>query len=244
MSYSAIGTGTRFENTLHPISHGIHSLVQPLTAAQCLLEFTLHKGGDEEHYRTSIEKALGELRRISDSINFVRELIRIQQDGMDVISFPLKAAVNNVIVELQAVLEDAGVKVFVSESKGEPVVTMSPMRLRQALFYQLQAAQLMCAPGETLLVSIETGEDMAELRIERFDASSRQMNPAGRDAKAGDGDRISQACHLADAIVTKAGGEFNFTDSPLSLVSQFPCSAGVGSSIGESARPIPFPSES
>lgn len=244
MSYSAIGTGTTFESTLHPISHGIHALVQPLTAAQCLLEFTLHKGGDEAHYRTSIEKALGELRRISDSINFVRELIRIQQDRMDVVSFPLKAAVNNVIVELQPVLEDAGVKVFFSESNCEPVVTMSPMRLRQALFYQLQAAQLMCAPGETLLVSMETGEDMAELRIERFNPSSQYTTPTSREAAAGEGDRISQALHLADAIVTKAGGEFNFSDSPLSLTTQIPCSTRIGDVTEDALRSMPVPAES
>jgi hypothetical protein len=234
MGYSAIGTGSTLEGTLHPISHGIHSLVQPLTAAQCLLEFTLHKGGTAADYRASIEKALSELRRISDSITFVRELIRIQQDGSDVITFSLKPAVRNVIVELQPVLDEAGVQVYMSETDSDPTITMSPMRLRQALFYQLQAAQLSCAPGEALRIEINTIEDTAELRIERTSQPVGQNS--AREAEPGTSDRIAQALHLAEAIMTKAGGELEFSEVPLSLVAQFPCNADGGALDYDKAR--------
>jgi hypothetical protein len=102
----------------------------------------------------------------------------------------------------------------------------------------------MCARGETLLVSIETSEEIAELRIERFNPSSNYTTPTSREAGAGEGDRVSQALYLADAIVSKAGGEFSFSDSPLSLSTQLPCNSTLGTATGDAVRSFPFPSES
>jgi hypothetical protein len=243
MSCSPIGTGTTFKGTLHPISHGIHALVQPLTAAQCLLEFTLHKGGTEADYRASIEKTLGELRRMSDSINYVRELIRIQQDGMDAISFALKPSVKSVIAELQPVLDEASIQVVVAQTDADPAVTMSPMRLRQALFYQFQAAQMLCPPGETLNVSIEATNGAAELRINQLNQCTRQNENAGRQNEAGNSDRISQALHLTEAIVLKAGGEFSFSEAPLQLMTQLPCSSD-GAAACDDMCSMTYPAES
>jgi C4-dicarboxylate-specific signal transduction histidine kinase len=222
MSVTVVQSGSA-EGSLQPISHGIHSLVQPLTAAQCLLEFTLHKGGTAEEYRAAIEKALAELRRISDSVSFVRELIHIEQDGTDVITFPLKPAVRNVLTELQPVMDEAGIHVLVNETDGEPTVRMSPMRLRQALFYQLQAMQLSCSSGESLQVDVKATSESVELCIERLSRNARVV----RDSEPGVSDRITQALYLAKAIINKAGGKLDVSESPLRAVIRFCCEAEV-----------------
>lgn len=242
MSVNNVQNGSTVEGSLQPISHGIHSLVQPLTAAQCLLEFTLHKGGTAEEYRAAIEKALAELRRISDSVSFVRELIHIEQDGTDVITFPLKPAVRNVLTELQPVMDEAGIRVLVNEADGEPTVRMSPMRLRQALFYQLQAMQLSCLPGEILQVAVKATPEFAELRMERL---SRNATPVeDREFEPGVSDRIMQAQYLSEAIINKAGGKLDFSESPLRAVIRFRCDATVGRLNGEKVRGPSVPAES
>jgi hypothetical protein len=58
------------------ISTGLHSLAQPLTILQGVLELALSKAETVEEYRNAVEVALGNARRAIGSLNDVRESAR------------------------------------------------------------------------------------------------------------------------------------------------------------------------
>ena len=58
------------------ISSGLHSLAQPLTVLQGVLELALSRAETVEEYRNAVEVALGNARRAIGSLNDVRESAR------------------------------------------------------------------------------------------------------------------------------------------------------------------------
>ena len=61
------------------VSQELHQTAQPLTVLQGLLELSLLKSGTIEEYRSSLERAMDELRRVVAGFDHVRELVRSNQ---------------------------------------------------------------------------------------------------------------------------------------------------------------------
>lgn len=74
---SSISTGNAFdpENSAE-LSRGLHQLAQPLTVLQGCLELILMGTHSVDEYKRSIQQALDESRRVSDSFDHIRELVR------------------------------------------------------------------------------------------------------------------------------------------------------------------------
>ena len=61
------------------VSQELHQAAQPLTVLQGLLELSLLNSGTIEDYRSSLERAMDEVRRVVAGFDQVRELVRLTQ---------------------------------------------------------------------------------------------------------------------------------------------------------------------
>jgi hypothetical protein len=208
---------------LRAISESMHQMAQPLSTIQASLELALLSPTTAREYKEIAENTLAQLRSAVESMQFAARLSRFQQPASDVRDVCLSEAMLEVVSNLQRTLDAAQVRLVFRRSDCEPLISVSPTRLRQLLFYVLQTVQCYSQPGD--LVKFETDETSSaaghlRLRVQHVPAKTgstvRPMSPQD--------DIIDRALALAEAIVTSGGGEFSVTTAPLLIVADFPLS--------------------
>jgi hypothetical protein len=169
-------------------------------------------------YKEIAENVLAQLRSAVDSMQFAARLSRFQRPAIDVREVSLSAALQDVISSLQRTLDTAEVKLLVRGLEPEPLISASPTRLRQMLFYVLQALQHYSQPGDLARIETDSTTGRLRLRVQHVPAKTGQMlRPASSHDEITD-----RAIALAEAIVSSGGGEFSVTTSPLLMVADFP----------------------
>lgn len=202
------------EKFIRALSESLHRMAQPLSIVQATLELTLLKPATAKEYRGIIKAVLEQLRRTFEPMQFAGQLTRFQQPAADVTEVLLSHTVEEVIASLHRTLESAQIGVLFSRPGRELPVRISPTRLRQMVFYVLQAVQSFSQPGDAMHVAVKAHAGRLGLSI--------QLSPGERpEASAGEV-RAAQALALADAVATNAGGEFSVTVNPLRIVADFP----------------------
>jgi hypothetical protein len=206
---------------LRTLSASMHQMAQPLSTIQLTLELALLSPTTIEQYKEVAESLLQQLRRAVESMQFAAWLARFQQPAADVQDVPLDATLENVISDLQRTLEAAQLQLLFLRSERKQLIRISPTRLRQMLFYVLQAVQGCSQPGD--LVQIEIQETAGRLALRIHHAQRETSRPDS--ATSSRDDLVDRALALAEAIVSSAGGEFSVTTDPLMIVADFPVHA-------------------
>lgn len=203
---------------LRTLSASMHQMAQPLSTIQLTLELALLSPTTAEQYQEVAEGLLQQLRRAVESMQFTAWLARFQQPASDVQDVPLDATLESVISDLRRTLESAQLQLLFLRPEGKPLIRISPTRLRQMLFYVLQAVQGCSQPGDIVEIEIE---ELAGHLVLRIRHAQRETNQAGCGAPQQD-DLVDRALALAEAILSSAGGTFSVTTDPLLIVADFP----------------------
>ncbi len=192
-------------------------MAQPLSIIQAALELALIKPTTAKQYKTIAKEVLEELRRAVEPMHFVGQLARFQQPASDVADVLLSQSLEEVISDLHRAMEAAEVGVLFSRPGREQPLRTSATRLRQMLFYVMQAVQILSQPGDVVHIAVKARAGHLALRIQH----SRHAEKPKAGAKAAEDVRASHALALAEAITTTAGGEFLVTTRPLLIVADF-----------------------
>ena len=206
------------EKFLRMLAASMHQMAQPMATIQASLEMALLSPTTETEYREIAENILGQLRSAVESMQFAARLARFQQSAADVRDVLLSVALEEVISGLQHTLHTAQLRLLFFRPEHEPLINISPARLRQMLFYILQAVQAYSRPGDLAKIEIQGPADHLILRIKHSPA----RNGGTTRVWPSSDDMADRALALADAIVTGAGGEFKVGTSPLLIVADFP----------------------
>ena len=207
------------EKFLRMLAASMHQMAQPMATIQASLEMALLSPTTETEYREIAENILGQLRSAVESMQFAARLARFQQSAADVRDVLLSVALEEVISGLQHTLHTAQLRLLFFRPEHEPLINISPARLRQMLFYILQAVQAYSRPGDVAKIEIQGPADHLILRIKHSPA----RNGGTTRVRPSSDDMADRALALAgDAIVTGGGGEFEVGTSPLLIVADFP----------------------
>jgi signal transduction histidine kinase len=229
---------SRQDKFLRTLAESMHQMAQPLSTIQASLEVALLSPTTAAEYKEIAENVLAQLRSVIDSMQFGARLSRFQRPATDVRDVSLSAALHEVISSLQRTLDTAEVKLVVRGVDHEPLISASPTRLRQMLFYVLQAVQHYSQPGDLARIETDNTAGRLRLRIQHVAAKTgkivRPLSPQ---------DEITdRALALAGAIVTSDGGEFSVTTSPLLMVAEFPLHHESSTAAIDKHKPSPFAS--
>jgi hypothetical protein len=200
------------------LAASMHQMAQPMATIQASLEMALLSPTTEAEFKEIAENILGQLRSAVESMQFAARLARFQQPAADVRDVLLSVALEEVISGLQHTLDTAQLRLLFFRPEHEPLINISPARLRQMLFYILQAVQAYSRPGDLAKIEIQGPADHLILRIKHSPA----RNGGTTRVRPSSDDMADRALALADAIVTGAGGEFKVGTSPLLIVADFP----------------------
>lgn len=204
------------EKFLRTLSESMHQMAQPMTTIQASLELAVLSPTTAAEYKEIAENILGQLRSAVETMQFAARLARFQQPAADVRDVLLSTVLDEVISGLQRTLDTAQIQLLVFRPEREPLIHISATRLRQMLFYVLQAVQGCSRPGDLAKIEIQEPAGHLILRIKHSPA-----HDSGRTRPANDG-TLDKALALADAIVSSAGGKFSVSTAPLLIVADFP----------------------
>jgi K+-sensing histidine kinase KdpD len=219
---------------LRELAENVHDLAQPLSIIQASLELSLLSPITAEQHQDVAESALREVRRAVECMQFIGCLTRFQQPAEDVKNVSLSAALENTISDLQCTLEAAQIQVLFSRPENDPTIEISPARLRQMLFYVLQAVQGCSSPGDLVRIEIQRQAGYVVLWVEQCRSEREQTEPV--NAFPVSETVVERALALADTIVRNAGGQFRVTTHPLLVVADFPSSMGATSACDETVE--------
>jgi C4-dicarboxylate-specific signal transduction histidine kinase len=226
------------QNFLRKLADNVHELAQPLSIIQASLELSLLSSITAEQFQDVAEGALREVRRAVDCMQFIACLTRFQQPAGDVQEVSLRSALENVISDLQRTLDAAQVDVLFCRPKHDPTIRISPTRLRQMLFYVLQAVQGSSRPGDLVHIEIQKQAGYGVLWVEQSrggnDQRANDQSEAANSFPVSD-TIVERALSLADTIVRNAGGRFRVTTNPLLVVADFPLG---GEAAVEAGKPM------
>jgi C4-dicarboxylate-specific signal transduction histidine kinase len=167
-------------------------------------------------------------------MQFIGCLTRFQQPAADVQSVSLRAALESVVLDLQCTLETAQIQVLFSRPENDPTIKISPARLRQMLFYVLQAAQGCSSPGDLVRIEIQQQAGYVVLWVEQCRSEREQAEP--HISFPVSETVVERALVLADTIVRNAGGQFRVTTNPLLVVADFPSGSETASAVDETVE--------
>jgi hypothetical protein len=217
------------EAFLRTLSTSMHEMAQPLSTIQASLELALLTPTTAEQYRSLAEDALVNVQRAVDSMQFAARLARFQQPASDVQDILLSGAIDEVVSDLQCTLDSAQIQLLMARLDLEPLIRISAARLRQMLFYVLQAAQICSQPGDLVEIEIKGGlPSYLTLRIEVCFGEKQAESDRIRQI-----DEADKGLALACAVANSARASFTVRKSPLLIVVDFPirserkaCAAG------------------
>ncbi len=210
---------------LRTLCASMHQMAQPMSTIQASLELAVLSSTTAEEYKEIAENILGQLRSAVESMQFAARLARYQQPATDVRDVMLSAALAEVISGLQRTFDTAQIQLMFLRPEREDHIHISPTRLRQMLFYVLQAAQGCSIPGDLAKIEFQAPSGHLILRIKHSAANDSGRNRPSPDAI------VEKALALADAIVTGAGGTLTHSSSPLLIVADFPVRRESGGAI-------------
>ncbi len=203
---------------LGALAASMHEMAQPLSTIQASLELALLCPTTAEQYRWIAEDVLLHLQRAVESMQFTAYLTRFQQPAADIQEVRLSAALNEVISDLQRTLDTAQLQLMFFCSEREQPIRVSPARLRQMLFYVLQAVQGCSEPGDSVQIEIQASEGHLALRVQHAQSNSDPTS----GSKASNSAMVDRALALTNAIVSNAGGDFSGRANPFLIVADFP----------------------
>ena len=127
------------------------------------LEIASGNASSVSHYQRAVDTSLVEISRVTETMGYLQELVRIARDaavGSLVDLAPVMAVVRE---DLRCVFQAAGTELTVCVPEGLPHVMVSAARLRQCLFHLLQHAVKECDGGGA--VEVLAGAMDREVRI-------------------------------------------------------------------------------
>ena len=208
---------------LRTLSTNLHDMAQPLSTIQASLELALLSMTTAGEYRETAEDALIHVQRAVELMQFSARLALFQQPAADVRDVSLVATLREVLSDLQHTFESSQLQLqfvgFEHEGSGEEqLISISPTRLRQMIFYVLQAVQGCAQPGDLVNIEIQRPADHLVLRLQHCHCNDdviERVQPARNIT-------VERAIALADSIVSSSGGEFSVSACPLLIVADFP----------------------
>ncbi|HEX3351533.1 MAG TPA: hypothetical protein VHS34_01825 [Terriglobales bacterium] len=225
------------EKFLGTLSESLHQMAQPLSTIQASLELALMSPTSAAQYQEIAEDLLQHLQRAVESMQFTSWLARFHQPAADVHDVLLSAALESIIADLRRTLESEQLHLVFVRPDHEQLIRVSVTRLRQMLFYVLQAVQGCSGAGDVVQIEIQAPAGHLVLRITHAqDSDDRTADDKSSRVSV----VVERALALADAIVTCAGGEFSVATSPLLIVANFPVQCDDRTGLVGSTRVTEF----
>ena len=198
---------------LQSLSQGMHDVAQPLAILQGKLELAVIKGGDAANYLAAIEESLGEARRVIELFSYLRELVRIARDDEPRSGVEIGALVRAAAEDAGHIARASGVEFQLECPERLPLIRVSAARVRQALFYALQAVQGISRTPDTVLLAVELKGSTVEVYIANH-SQSMCAETVGREFK--------RAISLTKAIIENQEASFDYDPAPFALTIGFP----------------------
>jgi hypothetical protein len=196
---------------LDAIAEGMHSMAQPLTVLQAILEVAAGGASSTASYRAAIKRALAEVSRVVDSLDLVQALTTIGRDGTPVSAIDVRSTLDMVRDDLECVLQDTGLHINVEVREQPPIVLASPAKLRQCLFYLVQQAMRGASHGDSIDVCVKAkGVIQVTIGHRRLDGT----NPLSLTQTPGSRLVEPRSVILAEALATSQGGRLQWQPWP------------------------------
>jgi len=197
---------------LQSLSQGMHDIAQPLAIMQGKLELCVMKG-DAANCLAAIEESLHALSRVVELFSYLRELVRIAKDDEPQSAVQIIPLVLSVAEDLGCIIRASGVQFQLECPERLPLIHVCETRVRQALFYALQAVQSVSRAPDTVLLAVVHKAATIEVCVANH-SQSTHIKPEGCEFK--------RAITLTKAIVEAQQGSFCYHQAPLAVTICFP----------------------
>ncbi len=197
-------------------------MAQPLTVLRATLEIASGNATSISHYQRAIDSSLTEISRISETMRFVQELIRVARDVPEPSPMDLAAVVATVQEDLQCVLEAAGVGLELDISRDLPILSASPSRVRQCLFYLMQHALSSCRKGGTIEMQALRRGRVVQVVLRKWSSESPRSDAS--DWEYGSWGNLFPRLTLATALARCVGGRMEWQAEPFAACLSLPIS--------------------
>ncbi len=216
---------------LQTLARSLHQMAQPISVIQASLELALLSPTSAEQYHEIAGGLLEELQRAIECMQFTACLTRLQQPSVGAQEALLSITLDDVIADLRRTLESAQIHLLFFRSEPERAIRISPARLRQMLFYVLQAVQELSQAGDFVHVEVREMGGRLLLRIKRDRGMCDEVECYG--AATG---LAQRALALAEAVANSAGAEFSFCSNPFRIVVDFPVAGDTARAVAKEAH--------
>ena len=138
----------------HVLADLFHALSQPLTTLQCCLSGSLQRPQSAEGYRKNLQIALRQIELVVLLTSAIRELTGCDAGGGKPQPSDLNACVKEVVDDLLPIVKSARLKLSWTGSGGRCLVKLETTRLRQALYYTVEAAVSHARPRSAFTIDV------------------------------------------------------------------------------------------
>jgi len=131
-----------------------HALSQPLTTLQCCLSGSLQRPQSAEKYRKDLQIALRQTESVVFLTSALRELMACDAGSGKPQPCDLNACMREVFDDLLPIAKSAKLKLNLIGSSGPCLVKLEAARLRQALYYMMEAAISYARPRSAFTIDV------------------------------------------------------------------------------------------
>jgi len=207
------------------VSRELHRTAQPLTILQGLLELMLSSVSTAEECKSSLERAIEEVHRLTSCFDDVRKLVGLQRSASDIGSVPLSMLVADVLQNLRSQLDIAGIAVVFNTQPNEKSMNVAVNVSHSRVF---NAVRLVLV---TLVDCLHTG-DQIKISIGRNDSNATIVFWPLRHSQPGVIEeqylllsaRISRL-EFAQVLFSSVGGEVHLNETSGVVVMSLPAAA-------------------
>ncbi len=203
------------------LAEGMHALAQPLGVLQGTLETAMLENRSAAELQQAVDTSLAEVERAAGLLGYLQQLLGVCRHRTEPVPVDIAKVLLSVVADLKLVFDEAGVEVDVQCPASLPLLYAVRARLREALFYALQAAHGAAQRGQCVRVRASAKESSVEIVFENRERWLTQESLATG--------ATSRKLTLAQMIVLGQHGEFVWDGEPFSVRLSLPLAAAVAS---------------
>ncbi len=203
------------------LADGMHALAQPLGILQGKLELVLLDKSTAEGRQATVEECLESVESASGLLSYLQQLLALCRHRSEPGPVETSKVLLSVVTDLKLVLEESGVELDCRFPEDLPIVFAAKARIREALFYALQAAHALAKRGQRVTISALAVEADVQIAFENTECWVTSECLAASAAR--------RKLTLANMIVRSQQGEFSWDGEPFSIRMLLPVSVPVKS---------------
>lgn len=205
------------------LAEGMHALAQPLGVLQGTLEIAMLETRSAVELEKTLETSLAEVERAAGLLGYLQQLLGVCRHRAELGAVDIGSVLLSVVADLKLVFDDSGVGLEVQCPEQVPVIRGVRSRIREALFYALQAAHALARRGQQVVVRVNEQDSAVEIALENRERWLTQESLAT--------DAALRKLTLAQMIILSQQGEFYWDGEPFTVRLSLPlavCAQSTG----------------